>query len=284
MEWRRWAPYGVSVLIIGIALLLWRVVVRDIGPSPYPLLLIAIMAASWYGGRGPGLLATGLSLGIAVLVYARPLHDHRGLLQLVLFLLLALAICWMNHEHLRSLRRERHARERLEYLAAERSAMLRQMTEAIITTDATSHVTFMNDAAVRLLGVERWNGLSPRELGEAVQVRRLDGSPGAGEEPLLDRALAGESIAGMEVALQRRDGRRLVVQVNTARVTAPDGTVLGTVASLRDATVDRDLARASAQRQPLLSTPQSGASSCFAAAGERSRSPSCDSPRRMRHH
>src|SRR5215210_1752269 len=56
------ARYGVAVLVVGAAvlvkLLLDPLTVQD---TPFLLILGAIVVSAWYGGLGPGLLATGLS-------------------------------------------------------------------------------------------------------------------------------------------------------------------------------------------------------------------------------
>ena len=54
--------YGVAALVVGAAvgvkLLLDPLTAQD---TPFLLILGAIMVSAWYGGLGPGLLATGLS-------------------------------------------------------------------------------------------------------------------------------------------------------------------------------------------------------------------------------
>ena len=55
--------YGVAALVVGAAvlvkLLLDPLTAQD---TPFLLILGAIMVGAWYGGLGPGLLATGLSV------------------------------------------------------------------------------------------------------------------------------------------------------------------------------------------------------------------------------
>ena len=54
--------YGVAVLAVGAALLV-KVLLDPLTAQETPFLLVfgAIMVSAWYGGLGPGLLATGLS-------------------------------------------------------------------------------------------------------------------------------------------------------------------------------------------------------------------------------
>ena len=54
--------YGFAVLVVGLAVLI-RLSLQGLfsGGVPFLFFFPAIMAAGWYGGLGPGLLATGLS-------------------------------------------------------------------------------------------------------------------------------------------------------------------------------------------------------------------------------
>lgn len=55
--------YSVAVLTVVVALLLTQLLWRLIEPTLtlYPLFFAAVMVSSWYGGLGPGLLATALA-------------------------------------------------------------------------------------------------------------------------------------------------------------------------------------------------------------------------------
>lgn len=57
---RRLLPYGVAVGVSAAAWLLSLLLEPWIEPSGFPLFLGAVMASAWYGGLGPGLLATVL--------------------------------------------------------------------------------------------------------------------------------------------------------------------------------------------------------------------------------
>src|SRR5215211_7495459 len=54
--------YGVAILAVGAAVLVkWLLDPLTVQDTPFLLILGAIMVGAWYGGLGPGLLATGLS-------------------------------------------------------------------------------------------------------------------------------------------------------------------------------------------------------------------------------
>jgi Na+/H+-dicarboxylate symporter len=50
--------YGITVLAVALALLLALLLRPLIGAHVVPGFLFAVMVSAWYGGRGPGLLAT----------------------------------------------------------------------------------------------------------------------------------------------------------------------------------------------------------------------------------
>ena len=53
-------PYGVAIGASGVALVASGLFEPVLDPSNLPLLLGAIMLSAWYGGLGPGILATAL--------------------------------------------------------------------------------------------------------------------------------------------------------------------------------------------------------------------------------
>lgn len=57
----------------------------------------------------------------------------------------------------------------------------------------------------------------------------------------MQRALAGEIVLGEEARLRRADGSEIVVERSVTPVTAPDGTRLGAVMTVRDVTAQRTL-------------------------------------------
>src|SRR5919199_688391 len=71
--------YGVAVLAVGVAfamkLLLDPLIVQDV---PFLLLFGAIMVSAWYGGLGPGLLATAASGLVAAIFFLSPKDPFSG--------------------------------------------------------------------------------------------------------------------------------------------------------------------------------------------------------------
>ncbi|MDB5322620.1 MAG: putative signal transduction histidine kinase [Phycisphaerales bacterium] len=72
--------YAVSILAVGISLLfkLYLKTHMELGmeqEAPFMLSLAAVMVSGWYGGLGPGLLATGFALVIGDYFFMEPFHS-----------------------------------------------------------------------------------------------------------------------------------------------------------------------------------------------------------------
>jgi PAS domain S-box-containing protein len=148
------------------------------------------------------------------------------------------------------------------------STALRSIGDAVITTDAQGHVTYLNRVGEELTG---W---SAADAAGRPLVEVADVSPDGGGVALHERVaqvLAGHTSASQDdMVLRARDGRRVAVDVRVARIRAdriegaarggPSGTV-GAVLALHDITdrkaveaaleearADAERARAEAER------------------------------------
>src|SRR5712692_8419606 len=63
--------YGIAVLSVAAALIIARWPALHLEAAPVSLFLCAVMFSAWFGGVGPGLLATALS-GLAFYYYFLP--------------------------------------------------------------------------------------------------------------------------------------------------------------------------------------------------------------------
>jgi PAS domain S-box-containing protein len=128
------------------------------------------------------------------------------------------------------------------------STALRSISDAVITTDANGHVTYLNRAAEELIG---WTsaGAVGHPLGEVADV--VPDGDGTPLDERLGYVLDGRAtLSQADMVLRAPGGRRVSVDVRLARIRADraEGTVtptaaLGTVVVLRDIT-DRKAAEA----------------------------------------
>jgi K+-sensing histidine kinase KdpD len=107
--------YGTSFALIALVVLMRWLLIPDWGLAhPYLLFYPAIIAAGWYGGFGPGVVATVLAaLALAYLwlppLYSLRIRDVQDATGLLLFVAIGFAISLLNEARLRAERRAREA-------------------------------------------------------------------------------------------------------------------------------------------------------------------------------
>jgi signal transduction histidine kinase/CheY-like chemotaxis protein len=88
--------YLAAVGAVGVALALTLMGRSFLEPTPFVLLLVAVLASAWFGGLGPGILASVLSLGCFILFFqgreGAPELDAPYLRRLIVFLLATLLL------------------------------------------------------------------------------------------------------------------------------------------------------------------------------------------------
>lgn len=121
------------------------------------------------------------------------------------------------------------------------AAALRSTADAVILTDATGRMTFMNAAAERLTG---WT--QAEATGRpGTEVFRTHGSARPASDPHLD--MSKHSVS--DSALIRRDGSTCSIEETHAYIRDESGTISGTIRTFRDISVRKTL---EAERQALL--------------------------------
>ncbi|RZS79443.1 PAS domain S-box-containing protein [Motilibacter rhizosphaerae] len=133
------------------------------------------------------------------------------------------------------------------------SAVLSDLSDAIVACDAEGRLTLFNSAAVELHGLPAAPLLSDQwtthyDLRDGTG-RRLS----MGEVPLF-RALRGEVVTAYEMAVGRPDGTTRTVLANGRPLRALDGTPLGAVVSMRDVTEERRAAASAAVSEEQFRT------------------------------
>jgi signal transduction histidine kinase len=92
--------YGIAVLAFGAALLITQLLWPLIDPAATPLFFAAVMVAAFYGGLGPGLLATALSTWAVDFFFIAPFNTLEftvaNMVRAGVFMLVAIIISWLN--------------------------------------------------------------------------------------------------------------------------------------------------------------------------------------------
>ena len=140
-------------------------------------------------------------------------------------------------------------------LAAEQAAILSQLAEGVIATDAEGRIRFANAAAERLHGVARLD-VAPDEYSDTYRLLTEDGAPyPPAELPLARAVVRGETVTDARWRIRRPDGSE-VVAIGSARPVVADGAQVGAVLTVRDDTdrsaAERALARSEAASRNVL--------------------------------
>jgi PAS domain S-box-containing protein len=236
--------YGVAALAIGVVLavklLLDPWVTEE---SPFLLLAGAVVVSAWFGGLGPGLLATFLGALCAEYFYLPPEGSFTGLgvafLPLLLFTLQGLLISWLI-EALRSARdrAEQSTRESRDHEESLRESeeRFRLMVEgvkdyAIFMLDPEGRVTTWNDGAALISGYGEEEILG-RHFSTFYQDEDVEGGHPEG----VLRAAAKEGRYVEEGLRVREDGSRFWASAVVTALNDREGNLEGFSVLVHDAT------------------------------------------------
>jgi PAS domain S-box-containing protein len=223
--------YLIALLVVcaTIAILAIPVLGRWLGIS----LILAVVISAWQGGFGPGLFATILLQGFSILLQllSRTAWTTRTITDQIAFFGLGLVISLLV-EGLHAARRRAEASQH--WL----SAVLTSIGDAVIATDATGKVVFMNPVAETLCG---WTSVDAtgRPLGEVFRIVN-EHTRDPVESPV-DRVLAIGSVVGLanHTVLIARDGVERPIDDSGAPIRDADGEIDGVVLVFRDVTERR---------------------------------------------
>jgi signal transduction histidine kinase len=143
--------YGVAVLSFGASLLLTQLLWPLIDPASTPIFSAAIMISAFYGGLGPGLLATALSTWAIDYFFSPPFRSLEintgNLVRAGVFILVAILISWLNATRKKLMDDLSHRNQERELLLAQISSFndeLRIKVEA-----ATRELSVSNQVLLR---------------------------------------------------------------------------------------------------------------------------------------
>ncbi|MBE9157277.1 PAS domain S-box protein [Nodosilinea sp. LEGE 06152] len=225
--------YGVAVLSVALALginLLFRTYLE---PTPTPLFFAAVMVSAWYGGLGPGLLATVLSTIVVNYFYISPLYslniNNVGyLMRLSVFVMAALLINSLNQAQRSA---QRRAEANLQAWRDSEARFSRLAESGIIGTilaDLNGSVIEANDAFLNMVGYTRedlcsgqvrWQEMTPAEYLDVSQRSQAELRTSGVCTPF-------------EKEYIRKDGSRAPILLGSAMLT--ENTVIGFVLDITD--------------------------------------------------
>ena len=150
--------YGLALAMAGLALFLRGVLPLREGTSIYQLPLAAIVLSAWYGGRGPGLLASLICITGVSYWFVPPVNSFATAPDHVLPFLIFLGLCLLLSEFSAGRRRAEHALrasdERLRASEARFRTFVDRATDAFFLLDEQLTRRRREPAGLREPGLE----------------------------------------------------------------------------------------------------------------------------------
>ena len=205
--------YGLALALAGLALFLRGVLPFREGTAIYQLPLAAIVLSAWYGGRGPGLLASLICVTGVSYLFIPPVNSFATAPDHVLPFLIFVGLCLLLSEFSAGRRRTEHALrasdERLRASEARFRTFVDRATDAFFLLDEQLAVVDVNRQACESLGWSREEliGMHPRDFDVALDEPSI--------ARLAERAAAGETIT-FATRHRRKDGTVFPVEIRTS--------------------------------------------------------------------
>ncbi|MDE3088487.1 MAG: PAS domain S-box protein [Chloroflexota bacterium] len=227
--------YGVAIVSSLIAIAITQLTVLQTG-SPFLLAVAAILISTWYGGLGPGLVATAITLLANIYFILGPTFPLRiatvdEVVRLGVFAFIGLLVNWLT------VLRER-TEERLREQRGLLSVTLSSIGDAVVTTDEQGLVSFMNPVAQSLTGW-KLEDVAGKPVTDVIHV--VDEKNGNPIENPASRVLREGAIVELEnhSALIAADGKRVPVGNSAAPIRDDKGNLVGVILVFRDITERR---------------------------------------------
>jgi PAS domain S-box-containing protein len=234
-------PVAVATALL-LRLVLWPEMQYEL---PFLLLWPAVMFCAWYGGLGPGLLATMVSAFAAYRFLIEPSHafsrtDPNGILGTGLFVLLGFCISLLSHRlRLAKLRIEEDAQEifsQREWLRV----TLGSIGDGVIATDRDGNITFLNSVAESLTG---WS--QKEATGQPMEkvFPIVNESTRASVVNPVRKVLKTQEVVSLanHTVLIAKDGNERPIDDSAAPIRGDDENTLGVVLVFRDVSERRRL-------------------------------------------
>ncbi|MGF1478996.1 MAG: ATP-binding protein [Cyanophyceae cyanobacterium] len=243
--------YGVAILSVASALLLTKLLLPFIAPTVSLLFFAAVMLSTWYGGLGPGLLATVLAVLASDYFLIPPLYSlgqvsGADFLQLAIFSLLAITISSLNASLRAAKEKAEHNLRRLQESEEQYRRLVDTAYEGIWLLDAAMQTEYVNQRMAEMLGY------SPQEMQGRSLYEFMDCEARAEAERIVERRKQGVKEQ-FDFCYRRQDGSKLWAIVSTRPRISRQGEFLGSLAMLTDITTRKQIEQ---EREQLLKSEQ----------------------------
>lgn len=239
--------YGFAVLITALALLT-RIPFSTVlgGGAPFILFFPAVTISAWYGGLGPGLLATALSALAADFLYIEPIYslavNHGAdVVRLSLFIFGGSLISWISGA-LRAANLRANKLIKMQEKAVETNSKLAAIVEssgdAIIGKSLEGVITSWNPGAQKIYYYTASEAIGQHISMLAPPERQQE------MEQILEELRRGERVDNTDTVRVRKDGKRIDVALTISPVRDASGQLIGASTIARDITERKQRAQA----------------------------------------
>jgi PAS domain S-box-containing protein len=246
--------YGVSLFAVAAAMLLrwplWSVLQGELA---FLFLWPVVILCAWYGGLGPGLLATLLSALSAAFFLLEPRFSLAAagpaeLVGLAVFVSVNVAVSFLCEKLHRS---RRHAERQAEEVARQREWLrvsLASIGDAVIACDTGGRVTFLNPVARTLTG---WDLAEAQGRPLEDVFRILNEQTRQPVTPPVARVLREGTVVGLanHTVLVARDDTERPIEDSAAPIRNGRGDLFGVILVFRDVSARRAAQRALEERR-----------------------------------
>ncbi len=249
--------YGLAIFASLIAILLSHFFHGLFGATPFLLYFAVVIGSAWYGGLGPGAVATLIGAVASVYFFLTPSYsfsvsDARSAFQVSLFITIGLLTSILSGARMRAEEGLRQSRDQL-------VAVLGGVTDGITVQQASGTIAYANDAAARSSGYASATALMAATADETrakFDITDASGRPIDVAQFPGRRALHGEQSSEMILrSRSRATGEEHWSIVQATPVFDAQGNVQFAVNIFRDITESRraeEALRASEEAQRFL--------------------------------
>jgi PAS domain S-box-containing protein len=217
------SSYGLALAVSILALVLTQLLSPLMERNLFLLFLAAVAISTWYGGLGPGLLATLFATLTSGYLLLPSLSSHllgvQDIQRLVIFVLVAVIVTALGA-----------ARRWSEEKRIRLAAIVESSEDAIIGKTLKGIITSWNEGAERIYGYSA-DEVRGRSISLLAPPDRRDEFP-----RFLERIQRGEPVSHFETVRVRKDGEPIDISLSVSPVKDASGKIVGASAIARDIT------------------------------------------------
>ncbi len=153
----------------------------------------------------------------------------------VIYFVLAITIGWLKQRIDKLIEREADGKRRLE-------TIIQQLPVGILITDGTGRMTQRNRQLDNILGIKIPMGFTVgRDTLRNAKINGREISPS--ESPLVHALKTGRAVIGREMIFERKDGKKLVLQVSSAPIHNKNKKIIAAASIINDISKQKELER-----------------------------------------